>query len=202
MTTTTQATPPSIHFERFLRDCPFNDRKVEAGDKHGRLYDFRVFINGELRGYWKAIGHRRGYEFYDLGFKIVRAPYIKGDGTRHDDDPRYRWRVVEARAQGQFTEMVVQELDYIPTLGQIKQRQHEEDEAAKAAAAQEAAAQRLARIRAAAPKMLEALCIAEQALAREFAKTEAQGDDRHAENRLRGELIAVRDAIHEARGDN
>jgi len=40
-----------------------------------------------------------------------------------------------------------------------------------------------------------ALCIAEKALAREFAKVEAQGDDHHGENRLRGELIAVRDAL-------
>lgn len=137
-----------IEFKRVERKCDYNTRIREGHSDGHLLYDWDVLIDGERRAQFRP-GVYKGYNLHDAdGWPIKKA---------NDYGPFARRSDVAAQAGFESKIRSCLERSLIPTIDQLaearaeRQRQHEALEAATAEA------DRLERVREAAPEMLEAL---------------------------------------------
>ena len=134
-------------------------------------YCFDVLRDGTKIAQWRPIQVAKGYTLVDLSGRVVRAPYFRTTGERGDLDAPWHWHDVECKAQSEFAEQITKELDYIPTLEQIAQR--DADEAAKVAerAAKAEDEARVERVKEAGPDLLS---VVRYALSVELARPQSQ----------------------------
>ncbi|MDD2892560.1 MAG: hypothetical protein PHF20_01405 [Halothiobacillaceae bacterium] len=146
-----------IKFERIERPV-LNGAAQRAACKAWRaVYDFLVIIDGEPRGTWHRNSHTRGYTLLDASGRTVRAPWLLTDGRRHNEDAPHSWHDVEVDRQAEFMDMVLRELDYIPTPNQIAARDLAEEEADRRQQAAEREAAHLKNVKDSGPRLLDVL---------------------------------------------
>lgn len=151
----------NIVFERFDRDCGHNETvRAKGGNPRDLIRDFRVIINGEHRATLRRSVLRRGYEIFDADDRAIHAkddywlPKHIGQHCEKQDD--FLQFVSDLLSAGR-----------IPTIEKMAELREAEARAAAEQQAAEAEAARIARIRDAAPELLQALnglCLAADAL--------------------------------------
>lgn len=145
---------PEIKFVRVVRECGHNDN-LRPGEKI--IYDFDVIVDGVNLATWKRNIYKRGYYLSDSGGREVKAPWFDASNIRRVEDPAHRWHGVQAENKEQFAEVVIRELDYIPTPAQVEQRRLDEEAANGQAERARLEAHRTDRIKQAGPDLLAAL---------------------------------------------
>lgn len=140
----------TIKFERFERDCQYNERCRKDGGRF--IYDYRVMIDGEFRAVLsRDLGNK--YELYDAEHRPIHL----GEGNWY---PKHIGSKIGHKKDFQGAISVALADNKIPTLAQLAELQQAEDFADAKAAADQREAERVRRIRAAAVDLYDVLKLA------------------------------------------
>lgn len=114
----------NITFERFERDCGFNQNERQRSNNPRLLYDFKVVIDGEWRAILKR-GIGRGYEIYDADHRPIHGRNRSTHYAKHLGE--------EVEKQADFFQFVSDLLvmGRIPTLAEMAEKREQEAARAK-----------------------------------------------------------------------